>query len=148
MLRDKVKKYIEHELIHGDEREFYHYNCAESILNGSNEYYDLNIDKRALKMITPFGGGMYSESTCGMLTGGIAVIGIMFAEEMPTKHLKLKEITRYWIEEFEAALKNINCRLIKDINLKRDEGCANLILKAADILEGVVEKYKGDITMK
>gem|GEM_PF-6473466 len=101
MLRDEVKKYIEYELKHGSQRELYHYNCAQSILHGSNDYYDLQLDPKALKMIVPFGGGMYTENTCGMLTGGIAVIGILFAEEMPTQNLKMKEITRYWTEEFE-----------------------------------------------
>lgn len=142
MLRDQVRKYIEYELQYGDQREFYHYNCAEAILNGSNDYYNLNLDKNALKMIVAFGGGMYTEDTCGMLTGGVAIIGRIFAEDMPSKNLKLKEITRFWIEEFESEFKNTNCKLIKGINLKYDEGCGDLILKAADILEGIIEKYK------
>lgn len=142
MLRDEVKKYIDYELKHGAERELYHYNCAQSILHGSNDYYDLQLDPKALKMIVPFGGGMYTENTCGMLTGGIAIIGILFAEEMPTQNLKMKEITRYWTEEFECEFKSLNCSLIKEINLQPDERCAPLILKAADILEGVIEKYR------
>ena len=142
MLRYEVKKYIEYELKHGDQRAHYHYNCAQAILNGSNDYYQLNLDKKALKLITPFGAGMYTESTCGMLTGGIAVIGVLFTEDMPTDHLKLKEITRWWIEQFESEFKDINCSLIKNINLKNNEGCRNLILRAADILEEVIQKYK------
>lgn len=142
MLRGKVKKYIDYELKYGDKREFYHYNCAEAILNGSNDYYDLNLDEKALKMIIPFGGGMYTEDTCGMLTGGVAVIGVIFAEDKPSKNLKVKEITRNWIKEFESEFRNTNCRLIKDINLDNDEGCSNLILKAADILEEVIKKHR------
>ncbi len=143
MLREKVRNYIEYELQHGAQREFYHYNCAQAILNGSNDYYNLHLDPNALKLITPFGGGMYTGITCGMLTAGLAVIGVLFAEDMPTQNNKLKEITRYWIDQFEHEFKNTNCSLIKDINLKTDEGCTNLILKAADILEEVIEKYKG-----
>lgn len=141
MLRDTVKEYIEYELKHDAHRELYHYNCAQAILHGSNDYYNLHLDSKALKLIVPFGGGMYVGYTCGMLTGGIAVIGVMFAEDMPTTHLKLKEITRSWIEQFESEFQNTNCSIIKDINLKDGEGCANLILKAADILQGVIEKY-------
>ena len=147
MLRDEVRKYIEYELKYGAQREFYHYNCAQAILHGANDYYNLTLDPKALKPIIPFGGCMCTENTCGMLTGGIATIGVLFAEDMPTQNLKLKEITRYWIKQFESEFKNINCSLIIEINLISDEGCANLILKAADILEGVVEKYKVDVTM-
>ena len=33
-------------------------NCAEKILYGANEIYDLGIDKNDLKMAAGFGGGM------------------------------------------------------------------------------------------
>ena len=141
MLRDQVKKYIEHELQYGDKRELYHYNCAQAILHGANDYYNINLDPKALKMIIPFGGGMQTENTCGMLTGGVAAIRVLFAEDMPTNQLKLKEITRYWIKQFESEFQDTNCSVIKGINLTNNEGCANLILKAADILEKVVKKY-------
>lgn len=145
MLRDIVKNYIEYELQYGAERELYHYNCAQAILYGANDYYNIGLDPKALKMIVPFGGGMCTESTCGMLTGGVAAIGVLFAEDMPTQNIKLKEVTHSWIERFESEFRNTNCSLIKGINLKNDEGCARLILKAADILEGVIEKYKANI---
>ncbi len=145
MLRNKVKTYITHELQYGDQRKLYHYNCAEAILNGANDYYNLNLDKRALNMIIPFGGGMQTENTCGMLTGGIAVIGVLFAEDMPTKNLKLKETTRYWIKQFKSEFQDTNCSVIKGVNLTDNEGCAHLILKAADVLESVIEKYSGEI---
>lgn len=148
MLRDKVRKYIEHELQYGDQRELYHYNCAQAILHGANDYYNLRLDKRALNMITPFGGGMQTENTCGMLTGGIAAIGVLFAEDMPTSHDKLKEVTRYWIKQFESEFQDTNCSVIKGINLKNNEGCANLILEAADILEEVIQKYNSEIKDK
>lgn len=145
MLRNQVRNYIEYELQYGKQRELYHYNCAQAILHGSNDYYNIGLDPKALKMIIPFGGGMCTENTCGILTGGIAAIGALFAEDMPTQNLKLKEVTRLWIQRFESEFQNTNCSLIKDINLKNDEGCANLILKAADILEAVIEKYKDDV---
>ena len=145
MLRDKVRKYIEYELQYGDQRELYHYNCAQAILHGANDYYSINLDPKALKMIVPFGGGIQTENTCGMLTGGIAVIGVLFAEDMPTTHHKLKEITRYWTKQFESEFQDTNCSVIKGINLTNNEGCANLILKAADILEKVVKKYSDEL---
>ena len=148
MLRDEVRKYTEYELQYDTaQRELYHYCCAQAILHGSNDYYNIGLQAETLKLIVPFGAGMCTGSTCGMFTGGIPAIGALFAEDMPTQNLKMKEITRYWIEQFQCEFQNLNCSLVKEINLKPDEKCANLILKAADILEEVVEKYKSDIIM-
>ena len=147
MLRDEVRKYTEYELQYEAQRELYHYSCAQAILHGANDYYNIGLQPATLKLIVPFGAGMCTGNTCGMLTGGIAVIGALFAEEMPTQNLKMKEITRYWTEEFECEFKSLNCSLLKEINLQPDERCAPLILKAADILEGVIEKYKGNIIL-
>lgn len=141
MLRDEVKKYLDYELKYGNQRELYHYNCAQAILNGANDHYHLNLDEKALKLITPFGGGMYTGNTCGMLTGGIAAIGVLFTEDMPTNHAQLKEITLLWIEQFTNEFKNINCSFIKDNRPIEDQTCSNLILKSADILEETIEKY-------
>ena len=148
MLRNHVKKKIDHELQYDRQQELYHYNCAQAILYGANDYYNLNLDTKALKLIAPFGGGMCTEKTCGILTGGIAVLGVLFAEDMPTRNLKMKEVTRYWIEQFEREFQNINCNLIKAINVKNNQGCTNLILRAADLLEIIVEKYKDDIIIE
>ena len=92
-------------------------------------------------MITPFGGGMNTGDTCGILTGELAAIGVLFTEDMPSKNSKLKEVTRSWIAAFEKEFKNTNCTLIKELNKIGNEGCAKLILKGADILEEIVEKY-------
>ena len=148
MLKNNVKKYTEHELQHGSERKLYHYNCAEAILRGANDYYGLGLDNKALKMIAPFGGGMNTGNTCGILTGGLAVIGVLFTEDMPSSNDKMKEVTRHWIAAFESEFKNTNCQLIKQLNQIGNEGCANLILEGADILEKVVEKYWNTATIK
>ena len=148
MLRNQVRNHIEYELQYGKQRELYHYNCAQAILHGSNDYYNIGLDPKALKMIIAFGGGMCTENTCGILTGGIAAIGVLFAEDMPTQNLKLKEVTRLWIQRFESEFQNTNCSLIKSLHLKNDEGCTNLILQSANILQEVIEKHKKYIAFK
>lgn len=63
MLRDEARKYIDSEIQYGDKKDLYHYNCAEIILNACNDYYNLELDSKALKMIIPFGGGLNSGKT-------------------------------------------------------------------------------------
>lgn len=138
MLRDEAKKYIDLEKKHGKDRALYHYNCAEVMLNAGNDFYNLALDKKVLNMIVPFGGGMVLEKDCGLLTGGVALIGFMFAEEKPSENIKLKKITKRWVEEFEEEFKDTNCKRIKSINLEENQGCNGLKLIAADILENII----------
>ena len=49
-------------------------NCAETILYGANQIYHLDINSDSLKMAAAFGGGMGSESVCGVLTASIMVL--------------------------------------------------------------------------
>lgn len=142
MLKDEAKKYIESELKYGDKRHLYHYNCAEVMLNACNDYYNLNLDKNTLKVMAPFGGGLCSEKTCGILTGGAAAIGIIFAEDKPSENIKMKEITKKWIEKFEKEFKNTDCKVIKEIKRDENEGCKPLIIKGAEILEEIINEYK------
>ena len=145
MLRDIAKEYIEVELKYGEPYNPYHYNCAEVMLNAANDFYKLNLDKKSLNMMTPFGGGMFARDACGMLTGGLAVIGIIFTEDKPSDNLKVKEITRFWAEKIKEEFNSTNCKLIMDTNgIAENDSCTHLILKAADILEYIIEHYSND----
>lgn len=83
---------------------------------------------------------MYSEGACGLLTGGTAALGAIFTQDKPSKNLKVKKLTRKWVEEFQAEFKDTNCKIIKDINLEENQGCSSLMLKACDILEKIIKE--------
>lgn len=140
MLRDIAKKYIEYELEFGEERSLYHYNCAEVMVNACNDYYEIGLDKKALKMIVPFGAGISIGKTCGILIGGLAAIGAMFSKDKPSQNIKMKEVRMRWIEEFEREFKDLDCINIKAINLRENQSCGGLILKANDILEEIINE--------
>lgn len=59
---------------------------------------------------------MNTGNTCGILTGGIAAIGAIFAEDMPSLNHTMKEATIHWTEQFENRFKNTNCTQIKQLN--------------------------------
>jgi C_GCAxxG_C_C family probable redox protein len=141
-LKEEAIKYIESENKYGDKKELYHYNCAETLLNASNDYFKLGVDLKFLRAIVPFGGGFYSERTCGALTGGIAALGLMFAEDKPTNNEKLKEITKRWVEAFEKEFSSIECKEIKPLHRDEIKGCEPVMSRAAELLEEVINKYK------
>ena len=72
-------------------------NCAEKILYGANEAYQLGLDKEALKLSAGFGGGMAIESICGALTASVMVLGRLFVKNNAHESTRIKELTMIYI---------------------------------------------------
>lgn len=142
LLKDLAIQYIESEKKYEKDKKLYHYNCAEILLNSSNDYYKMDIDPKFLKAIIPFGGGIYSERTCGALTGAIAALGIMYGEDKPTTNEKLKEITLKWLEVFEKEFGSLDCKDIKAIHRDEVTGCRPVIVRAAEMFEEIAKSYE------
>jgi len=140
-LADIALEYIESENKYGIDKDLYHYNCAEVLLNACNDYYNLKVSKDMLKAVIPFGGGMCSESTCGILTGSVLALGLIFAEDKPSSNEKVKKITSEWLGIFEYKFGNINCKELKTSHSDSEFGCRPLILEASDLLEQVIGRY-------
>ena len=52
-----------------------HHNCAQSVLMSFTQSLKLD-DETAYKITTAFGGGMKCGITCGVITGGLMVLGL------------------------------------------------------------------------
>ena len=57
-----------------------HYNCTQSVLLPFAEEQGISREV-ALKIAANFGGGMRCASTCGAITGGLMVLGLMGVED-------------------------------------------------------------------
>lgn len=134
-----VKEISERELKHGEEKDLYHLNCAEVLLMSADKKYKLGLDSKTIKAITPFGGGLYSERTCGALTGSIAALGLKYTEDKPTKNEKMKEITKELVKEFEKEFGSIECSYIKEHHKSETEGCNPVKIRAGKILERIIK---------
>ena len=132
MLKETAKKYWNEE---------YDLNCAECIMYAANEEYNLNLSEQTLKVMAGFGGGMATGDICGVITGSIGVIGIMFTEVSGHKSPIVKEMTRQFIERFKEKLGYIKCIDLKKeyINVKR---CTLMIEIGTEILEDIILKEK------
>ena len=132
MLKETVKKYRTEE---------YDLNCAESIMYAANEEYNLNLSQQTLKVMAGFGGGMATGDVCGIITGSIGVIGIMFTEVSGHKSPIVKEMAKEFIERFKKKLGYIKCVDLKKeyINVKR---CTLMIEIGTEILEDIILKEK------
>ncbi|EES47908.1 C-GCAxxG-C-C family protein [Clostridium botulinum] len=120
----------------------YDLNCAECLIYASNEEYDLNLSKDALKTMAAFGGGMAIGDVCGVISGAIAVIGIMFTDISGHKSPIVKKMTTEFINKFKNKLGSNNCiELRKEYRKSKKEGtCIVMVETAADILECIVNR--------
>lgn len=115
-------------------------NCAEKILYASNEVYNLGLDKNALKLAAGFGGGMCTGDLCGAITGSIMVLGTMFVKNNGHESDKIKKLTQELISRYKEEMGYIDCIPLKENHLDEQVKCRNIIVKAAEILDDIIER--------
>lgn len=119
----------------------YDLSCSETILKASNDYYDLKLNDSAFKMMAPFSGGMYEGEACGIMTGAIAVLGILFTEGVSHTSTILRDAVLEYKSEFNSRFGSKQCNIL--IGTKRDEitGCSDFIIEGAELLVEIAKKY-------
>lgn len=113
------------------------------MLLGGNKYYGLDLTKETMTTMRGFGGGMHTEDLCGALSGGVAVMGIIFSEKKEYDQEKIPAATKDFVESFHRELSSTNCKELKNIYRKEVAKCSPVVSKAGEILERVLVKYQG-----
>ncbi|MEA1883812.1 MAG: C-GCAxxG-C-C family protein [Thermotogota bacterium] len=67
------------------------------------------------------------ESVCGALTGGVAVLGVMFASDKSLGSESRKTIVADFYKAFEKRFGSDNCQQIKDKFSDDTLGCQNVV---------------------
>ena len=122
---------------YGEKEDF---NCAEKILYGANQAYELNLDKQFLKMSAGFGGGMAIESVCGTLTAAVMVLGLLFVKDNAHESSRIKNLTQELLNTYHTEMGDIDCGPLKAKYRTEELKCKNVILKAAQILDTIVKR--------
>jgi C_GCAxxG_C_C family probable redox protein len=122
-MNELVKKYYLEE----------NFNCAETMLLLARDEWNLSISSEFVKMMSGFGGGMYEEDVCGVVTGGIAVLSLMIpkGDQLKTSVIEFRKAIR---ESFSS----ITCKEIKPIHRKENTKCYDEIDKAFTILKQII----------
>lgn len=115
-------------------------NCAERILQGANISYALGMDKEAVKLAAGFGGGMAIGDKCGALTASIMVLGSMFVKDRAHESTRIKELTKELFDEYTKVMGAVDCIPLKQKYATKELKCNNVILKAAEVLDNIVER--------
>ena len=117
-------------------------NCAECLLHGANEEYDLGLDQKGLDTMSSFGGGMAVESVCRAFTGGVAVLGVMFTGDKSMDSEKRKAIISDIYKRFEDHFGSVYCSKIKEKFRDDVTGCRGVVEHSAEILDEIIQKYQ------
>jgi C_GCAxxG_C_C family probable redox protein len=122
---------------YGEKEDF---NCAEKILYGANQAYNLGLDQQALKMAAGFGGGMAIGSVCGALTAAVMVLGVLFVKNNAHESSRIKNLTQELFIAYRKDMGDINCGPLKARHRTEELKCRNVVAKAAEILDQIVER--------
>jgi C_GCAxxG_C_C family probable redox protein len=118
------------------------FNCAEKILYGANEVYQLGLDHQSLKIASGFGGGMTIGSICGGLTAAIMVLGILFVKDRAHESSKIKALTQELFDTYQKDMGEIHCTPLKTCYRTEDLKCRHVIAKAAAVLDTIIKREK------
>ena len=109
------------------------------MIYAANEKYNLGLDSSHFKMMAPFSGGMYEKDMCGIVTGAIAVLGIVFTEGDSSNSPVLKQAVIEYKTKFQAMLGSTICETLYETQRYEVTGCDPLIVRGGILLEEVIE---------
>lgn len=126
------------------------FHCSEAILLAVGGHYLGEVSPQAVRMATPFAGGVGSTCAelCGALTGGLMVIGgLAGRESAEINDDRCQALAAAYRAEFLRTFGWLKCQDLKDhwIGIAGQESCRALMEKAAGVLVGVIEGTKFDI---
>ncbi len=117
-----------------------HHNCTQSVLMSFTQSLNLD-DQTAFKIATAFGGGMKSGITCGVITGGLMVLGLFDVDDPATTQKLVKDFR-------DRHADMINCSDLLRENAKkggtRKPHCDALVFEMVQYVENIL-KERGKI---
>lgn len=135
MLKNNVKKYYD---------KSYNLNCAEVMIYAANEEYKLNLSHDTLKTMSAFGGGMSVGSVCGAITGSLAVLGIMFTNNISHESNIIKELSKKLFYKYDNKLGLRDCIDLKNKYHNDELRCSIMVETAADVLDEIITERKNE----
>ncbi|MBB6481453.1 C-GCAxxG-C-C family protein [Spirochaeta isovalerica] len=116
------------------------YSCSERILYGSNEVYNLGLDKESLKMAAGLSGGIYSRRSCGAVTASAMVLAKLFVKDRAHEGDYHKELISELVSRYEEEMGSSLCQTLLDEYRTEQEGCRRVIIAAARILDDIINR--------
>jgi C_GCAxxG_C_C family probable redox protein len=120
------------------------FHCSEAILLAIGEHYLGEVSSQAVRMSSPFAGGVGGSrlDLCGALTGGLMVIGgLTGREDAAVNDDRCQALAAEFRAEFLRSFGWLKCSDLKAnwIGTAGQESCRVLVEKAAGVLVSAIE---------
>ncbi|HWQ51936.1 MAG TPA: C-GCAxxG-C-C family protein [Terriglobales bacterium] len=129
------------------------FSCSQAVLEVFCDDFGVDVTT-ARKLSAMFGGGLKRGGVCGVLTGGLMVLGLRYGQTVPND-LETKKasgpIAREFLSRFEAKGHRVDCETLLGVNSSTPEGaayvkekdlhrvvCADLVKDSVEILEDML----------
>lgn len=122
-------------------KDLFGFNCSETMVYAANEHYNLGLSKNGLKMAAGFGGGIFEKHLCGIVSGAICVLGIMFKGKTLNDENLLEITVNEFKSEFRSKYDKLECNYLLDNYYSEEKGCNDMIVHAAEMLTTIIDKY-------
>lgn len=132
MLKDHIKTYYFDQ----------NYNCAETIIHAGNDYYELGLHDRDMKMLGAYGAGVQCGNTCGAILAGASILSMKYIEAKAHESDDIRPVTQAMIKAFKEKYGSTLCRDIKPQSFRPEYRCLKTVETACDIIEQVIEDYE------
>lgn len=133
MLKDYVEPYYFEQ----------NYNCAEALLHGANDYYNLGLGEHDMKLAAGFGAGMQTGNICGTVLSAIGILSMKYVEAKAHESTDIKPVTQLFLRRFREGLNgSLLCKDLKAAYFRPDTRCIDTVLTACDVLEQVLAEYE------
>ncbi len=128
------------------------FDCAQTVFSHFAEELDLD-EETALKIASGFGGGMHKGDMCGIVSGGLMVLGLKYgfheAGDPVTKEIMNQKAIEYE-RRIQEATGGLRCREMLGVDTSTPEGkiaagsvipgrCPGIITQACAILEDMLK---------
>ena len=113
-----------------------HHNCAESMVLTFSSLTNVS-DDIAIKFTANFGKGMKMASTCGVITGGLMVLGLLGIDDQltVTKYISALKKTHEGHTQCADLLKRAFA-----LGMERKEHCDAMVYEGVEILENILKE--------
>ena len=124
------------------------YHCSEAILLAVQKHYILDLDLLAVRLSSPFAGGVGCThmELCGALAGGLLVIGALYGREDAHSNDDLcQKLAAGWRERFLRGFGYTRCRDLRDnwVGQPAQADCRTLVARATGLLVDFLEEAAG-----
>jgi C_GCAxxG_C_C family probable redox protein len=128
------------------------FNCSQSVFSAFAEQFGLG-KKTALKLASPFGGGMGRHGeVCGAVSGALLALGLARGADQPSGKEGVYQLTQEFMRRFEQKHGSLLCRTLLGSDISTPEGlqrareagkfstiCPMLVQDAAEIIGPFLE---------